>query len=145
MGTTGKPGVGLRRLRLLAGYSLRQLAEAAGVTHTAIARAEAGQPVSKGTRDALARVLGPEVNAAVVMRPRMTKAGLNPVVAARHAQGLSRRDAAKRIGVGDKTLARVEAGQRVHPQSIRRIALAYGLAVATVLDLTDDDADGEAA
>lgn len=148
MGTAGDSGVSLRRLRLLAGMSLRELAERAGVTHSLIARAEQGHTVSKATCDALAAVLGPKVYEAVATqtRPRLTSAGLNPVVAARHRMGLPRKYAAKRIGVSDKTLARVEAGQRVRPINAKRIAFALGLDVGTVLDLVnEDDANGEAA
>jgi transcriptional regulator with XRE-family HTH domain len=145
MGTAGQPGVGLRRLRLLAGMSLRELADAAGVSHMVIQRAEQGLPVSMTTRDALARILGTDVHRVIVMRPRMTNAGMNPVVAARHAQGLPRRHAAKQIGVSDKTLARVEAGLPVRPVNAKRIALALGLKVSVVLDLTHADLNGEAA
>jgi len=100
--------------------------------------AERGRPITDATLRGLARVLGPDVREVVtIQRPRVTLAGDNPVVAARRAQGLSRRQAAKRIGVSDKTLARVEAGKRVHPSTVKRVALAYGLDVATVLDLTE--------
>ena len=117
---------------------MRELAEVAGVSHTVIARAEHGRAVSMPTLDALAGVLGDEVREVVTVGVRKTAAGEdNPVVAARRAQGLSRRQAAKRIGVADKTLARVESGQRVHPSTAKRIALAYGLDVAVVIDLTE--------
>lgn len=146
MGTAGDAGVGLRRLRLLAGYSMRDLAEAAGVSHSIIARAERGYPVSEQTFAALVRALGPDVRhcVAIASPVRRTTAGTNAVVAARHKLGLSRRAAAKRFGVSDKTLARVEAGQPVHPSNAKQIALALGLDVATLLDLASDE-NGKAA
>lgn len=146
MGTAGEAGVSLRRLRLLAGYTLREAADHAGVSKDVVARAERGYAVSQQTFTGLVRALGPDVQHCVAIVPLpATTAGDNAVVAARHKLGLSRREAAKRFGISDKTLARVEAGRPVRPINAKRIALALGLDVATVLDLRDDVPNGKAA
>lgn len=138
-GNTGGAGGGLRRLRLVAGFSLRDLADVAGISHAAIARAETTGQATPRVIDALSAVLGDEVRDVIgLARPRGTQAGTNPVVAARHERGWSRRKAARYVGVSDRVLARVEAGERVRPSNAKRIALAYGLDVATVIDLADD-------
>lgn len=142
-GNAGSAGGGLRRLRLVAGFSLRELAEVAGISHAAIARAENTGQATARIIDALGVVLGDDVREAVSLAPpRGTQAGTNPVIAARTSRGWSRRKAARHIGVSDRVLSRVEAGQRVRPSNAKRVALAYGLDVAIVIDLAKD---GEAA
>jgi transcriptional regulator with XRE-family HTH domain len=146
MGTAGNTGDGLRRLRLLAGMSLRDLADAAGVSHMVIQRAERTGHASEPVMQALAGVLGPRVYRVLgLTEPPETRAGTNAIVQARRALGLSRRQCAAMIGVSDKTLARAEAGLPIRPDKRQLIASALGLDIATVLDLTRPVPNGQAA
>lgn len=139
MGTAGGAGDGLRRLRLLAGYSIRGLADAAGISFHKVVRAERNGYAPLATVQALASVLGPAVRRTLVVRPApRASADVNAVMAARQRMDLSRSAMAKRIGVSDKVLARAEAGRPIRPANAKRIALALGLDMATVLDLGND-------
>lgn len=125
-------GTVVRRLRLLAGLSARQLAERAGISHSSVCRVERGHAATKDVLVALAGVLGPKVYDSVRVWPPEPHGG-SPVLRARRSWGMSRRQAAKRIGVTDDVLGRAERGEGVRPINARLIASAYGLDVEDVL------------
>lgn len=137
-------GVALTRLRLDAGLSARQAAQAAGVSVSSVIRAERGQALTRPIIDALAGVLGESVHEFTRVAREIPPDAV-PALLARHERGLSRAAAAKLTGVSPDVLARAEAGRGVHPANARRIALAYGLSVADVLPLKDDNDHSQAA
>lgn len=55
------------------------------------------------------------------------------IVALRLNKGLSRRQAAKEIGIARATLAAVEEGQMVHPGKAKLIADFYGVKVTDIV------------
>ena len=142
-GPSAQPERVFTRLRIEAGYSARQLAEAAGISLSSVLRAERGKALAAPIRGRLVGVLGPRVLECV---PEAGAPGpdATPVRMARHRLGLSRAEAARRARVSADVLARAERGQGVYPQNARRIALAFGLAVTDVLPVPDDN-DHEAA
>jgi transcriptional regulator with XRE-family HTH domain len=131
----------LARLRIAAGLSARQLAEKAGVSHSAVFRAERGRSIAYPAVVGLARVLGPSVYEHVAVWPP----GDGPIIDARRLAGETRPQAAKRAGVTTGVLARAERGERVHPNNAKRIATAFGLRVEDVLSIpTEKTHDPEA-
>jgi transcriptional regulator with XRE-family HTH domain len=136
MGQEGAGGRAQRfaELRLGTGMSRRQLAEMAGVTHTAVSRAERGRSIRRETAEALESVLGVVVWEAVTLWPPAPADEAESVVATiRRQRRETLPDAASRIGVSDGVLARAERGQGVHPANAKRIADAYGIGVLDVL------------
>src|SRR4051794_12312580 len=91
-------GTTLLRLRLKAGLSARQLAELSGIAHSSVCRIERGHAATKDVLVALAKVLGPKVYDSVALYPPEPRGG-NHVLRGRLAWGMSRRQAAMRIGV----------------------------------------------
>lgn len=130
-------GLAFARLRNARGLSARQLAEQAGVSHSSVSRIERGYSVTRDVLDALAGVLGPAVHDAVRVWPPVP-VGESPLLIARRLWGVSRSEAAERIGVSDDVLGRAERGEGVHPKNAKAIADAYGLEVEDVRPVSLD-------
>src|SRR4051794_32741396 len=127
-------GWAFMRLRIERGMSARELADAAGVSHGCVTRVEGGVPATRVVLAKLARVLGSVVYDVVRPWPPPPE-GDQPLIVARRALDMTRRQAARRIGVSEGVLGRAERGQPVHPRNAKVIADAYGLPVADVLSL----------
>lgn len=132
--TPEPPGQALSRLRIAAGLSARQLAELAGVSHTAVSQAERGRAVKRDVLAALEGVLGPKVREVVAVWPALPTDDTAVAKACRD-MGESVAEAAKRAGVSHDVMRRAASGERVHPANAKKIADAFGLDVSDVLPL----------
>lgn len=138
-------GAGLARLRITHGMTQRQLAEAADVSPLTVSKAEAGHTLAPVTIDALAAVLGEAVFDVTHVNEgvREVLAGadtVRPVLAARIERGWSRAEASRRLCIDQKTLTRLESGERVKPGTALKVAQFYGLDVFDLIpDPTKED------
>lgn len=143
-GNAQRSGAGLARLRIAAGLSRRQLADAAHLATETVCKAEAGRGVRDTTAEALASVLGEAVYDVIELaRPREVVAGrsvVRPVLAARYDRRWTRVEAARKLGVHEDVLMRLEHGRTVLPANALKVAEGYGLDVFELVpDPTKED------
>lgn len=125
----------LRVVRLARGVSQRALASAAGVTPLTLAAWEHGRvavpPVRLG---ALASGLGCDVRMLVALARPNPDSPVDPLVRLRTAAGLTRRAAARRLGLSPLALERFECGlASLDDAAVVRMARCYRCAVTDVV------------
>lgn len=124
---TTAPGA-LQRARIDRGQNRGELAAAAGISTSALARLERGESApSTATRSRLAAA-GVDVSAIWPLTP--APGGPVDLAALRHARGLTIRDLEAVTGVGRSSIVRAEQGRRVTLPTASRLAAYYGLRVS---------------
>jgi transcriptional regulator with XRE-family HTH domain len=125
----------LRPLRVAARLTLRDLASAVGVVPATVSSWERGKAAVPDSRMApLAAALGCTMGELLTGAQSSTDQLRKPLADLRIAAGLRPRSAARRLGLTQAALGRLEFGvERLDEATARRMALLYGCGLATVV------------
>nr|WP_280491847.1 helix-turn-helix domain-containing protein [Nocardia asiatica] len=141
-------GAWLKALRLEQDRKQKDVAEAAGLTNSALSNIEKGRRTSLGTFQQLCRALGIEAEALTEATRRFypdleleTAAAAHDspggwVAAHRNNRGMTRADLARAVGVTPTRIGEIENGDRPPPNVFYRIARALGVGPQALAEAT---------